>query len=62
MAADIEKNLVYYEFLSTIQVISKNTRRVQMTTIKRVYENYDVEVAKAKINAKISRINSLLKE
>jgi len=62
MSANIEKNLDYYNFLSTIQLVSKNTRSVQMTTIKCVFENYDVDITKKKINAKISRIDSLLKE
>ena len=60
MVVNIEKNLAYYDFLTSVQEVSKITRKVQMNSIKIVFDAYGVDIVKKKIDREIARIDKLL--
>ena len=60
MDAEIEKNILYYDFLSFIQEISKNLNSIQKQARTIVYQNYDLCILKKNINKQIADIDKLL--
>jgi len=60
MDAEIEKNILYYDFLNFIQEISKNLNSIQRQTKTIVYQNYDFRLLKKNINKQIADIDKLL--
>ncbi|MFX1309886.1 MAG: hypothetical protein ACFE9M_11110 [Promethearchaeota archaeon] len=60
MEARIRIDAGYYEFLDLIQNISKNSKSIQRTNIKKIYENYDINKVKNDLDKKIAFIDNLL--
>ena len=62
MELKAERNSDYYEFLNTIQIISKKVNTVQNNSIRIVFENYDLNVVKNRINELILNYERSLKK
>ncbi|MFX1593814.1 MAG: hypothetical protein ACFFCL_14060 [Promethearchaeota archaeon] len=60
MEARIRIDASYYEFLDLVQNISKNSKSIQRTNIKKIYENYDINRVKNDLDKKIAFIDNLL--
>ena len=50
----------YYEFLDLVQDISKNSKSIQKSNIKKIYENYDICEVKNDLDKKIALLDNLL--
>lgn len=57
-----KRNSDYYEFLNTIQIISKKIKAVQNNTIRIVFENYDLGLIKNRIDELILNYDKSLKK
>jgi hypothetical protein len=62
MELKAERNSDYYEFLNTIQIISKKVNAVQNNSIRIVFENYDLNIVKNRINELILNYERSLKK
>jgi hypothetical protein len=60
MEAKIRIDTSYYEFLDLVQDISKNSKSIQRSLIKTIYENYDIRKVKNDLDRKISYFDKLL--
>jgi len=60
MEAIVENDMKYYEFLNLIQDISKKSKSIQNISIKKIYDNYDIHLVKARIDKKIAYFDNLL--
>ena len=60
MEAKVKIDTSYYDFLNFIQDVSKNSKSIQRSLIKRIYENYDIHKVKNDLDKKIARIDRLL--
>ena len=61
MVVNIEKKKWgYYDFLTSVHEVSKNTRKVQMNSIKIVFDAYGADIVKKRIDREIARIDKLL--
>lgn len=60
MDAEIEKNVLYYDFLAFVQDISKKLNSIQNQARITVYQNYDLRVFKKGLNKQIEDIDKLL--
>ena len=60
MEARIRIDTSYYEFLTLVQDISKNSKSIQKKLITKIYENYDINRVKHELDKKIAFLNKLL--
>ena len=60
MEAKIRIDTSYYEFLDIVQDVSKKSKSIQRTLIKRIYENYDINKVKSDLDRKIAYFDKLL--
>ncbi len=60
MEAKIRIDTNYYEFLDLVQDISKNSKSIQKSLIRTIYENYDIYKVKHEIDKKIAFLDKLL--
>jgi len=60
MDAEIEKNVLYYNFLAFVQDVSKKLNSIQNQARITVYQNYDLRVFKKGLNKQIKDIDKLL--
>ena len=60
MDAEIEKNVLYYNFLAFVQDVSKKLNSIQNQARITVYQNYDLRVFKKGLNKQIEDIDKLL--
>ena len=60
MEAKIRIDTSYYEFLDLVQDISKNSKSIQRSLIKTIYENYDIRKVKNDLDRKIAYFDNLL--
>jgi len=56
----VENNLDYYEFLSVIHEISKKSQSIQKDSIKKVYQNYNLNLYRRKLEKEIAELDKLL--
>ena len=56
----MEDDFEYYEFLSVIHEISKNSQSIQNNSIKKVYQNYDLRLYRIKLDEEIAKLDKLL--
>jgi len=56
----VENNVEYYEFLSVIHEISKKSQSIQKDLIKKVYQNYDLELYRIKLEKEIAELDKLI--
>ena len=60
MEAKIRIDTSYYEFLDLVQNISKNSKSIQTSLIRTIYENYDIQKVKNDLDKKIAHLDKLL--
>lgn len=60
MEAKIRIDTSYYEFLDLVQDISKNSKSIQTSLIRTIYENYDIYKVKNDLDKKIAHLDKLL--
>ena len=60
MEAKIRIDTNYYEFLDLVQDISKNSKSIQNSLMKTIYENYDINKVKHKLDRQIAHLDKLL--
>ena len=60
MEVKIRIDTNYYEFLDLVQDISKNSKSIQKSLIRTIYENYDIYKVKHEIDKKIAFLDKLL--
>ncbi|MHA1476847.1 MAG: hypothetical protein ACTSPU_01495 [Promethearchaeota archaeon] len=56
----VENDVGYYEFLSIIHEISKKSQSIQKDLIKKVYQNYDLELYRIKLEKEIAELYKLI--
>jgi hypothetical protein len=56
----VENDVGYYEFLSIIHEISKKSQSIQKDLIKKVYQNYDLELYRIKLEKEIAELDKLI--
>jgi len=60
MEARMKIDTNYYEFLDLVQDISKNSKSIQKSLIRTIYENYDIHQVKHDLDKKIAFLDKLL--
>ena len=60
MEAKIRIDTSYYEFLDLVQDISKNSKSIQNSLVRTIYENYDIHKVKNDLDKKITSVDKLL--
>ncbi|MFX1569485.1 MAG: hypothetical protein ACFFCV_14075 [Promethearchaeota archaeon] len=60
MEVKIRIDTSYYEFLDLVQDISKNSISIQNKLMKTIYENYDINKVKRKLDGQIAYLDRLL--
>ena len=55
-----ENNVDYYEFLSVIHEISKKSQSIQKDLIRKVYQNYDLNLYRRKLEKEIAELDKLI--
>ena len=60
MEAKIRIDSSYYEFLDLVQDISKNSKSIQKSLMKTIYENYDINKVKHNLDRQIAHLDKLL--
>ena len=60
MEVRVKTDMSYYEFLSIIQQVSKNSHSIQKKIISQVYENFDICQVKRSLDRQIEYLNGLL--
>ncbi len=60
MEAKIRINTNYYEFLDLVKDISKNSKSIQNSLMKKIYENYDINKVKHNLDRQIALLDKLL--
>ena len=60
MEAKVNMDMNYYEFLGVVQEVSKKSKAIQKNLIKKIYENYDINQVKNRLNKQIDNLDRLL--
>lgn len=60
MAAEIKNGSDYYQYLDIVQKICGKLLSIQKSQVQIIYENFNVEIAKHKLDKEIEMINELL--
>jgi len=60
MEVKVKTDMSYYEFLSIIQQVSKNSHSIQKKIIRKVYANYDINQVKNSLDKQIEYLTGLL--
>jgi hypothetical protein len=60
MAAEIKSGSDYYEYLDVVQKICGKLISIQKNNARIIYENFNVEICKKKLDKEIKMINQLM--
>ena len=60
MAAEIKNGSDYYQYLDVVQKVCGKLLSIQKTQVQIIYENFNVEIAKHKLDKEIEMIDELL--
>jgi hypothetical protein len=56
----VESHVEFYEFLSVVHEISKKSQSIQKYSIKKVYQNYDLNLYRLKLEKEIAELDKLI--
>ena len=60
MAAEIKTGSDYYRYLDVVQKVCGKLLSIQKSQVQIIYENFNVEIAKHKLDKEIEMIDELL--
>jgi len=62
MAAEIKSTSEYYEYLNIVQRLCGNLISIQKDNARIIYENFNIEICKKKLDKEIKMIDQLMNQ
>ena len=62
MAAEIKSASEYYEYLNIVQRLCGNLISIQKDNARIIYENFNIEICKKKLDKEIKMIDQLMNQ